>query len=538
MPAFLFFFFSLSVLLASSPLIVFKSATSKRYLTTLMEGMKHFSEDVQLASAEALRPLLFLRMDLAEVVDSFLPSLLASLRSPDEHVAARRGYALALATLPPAVYRHCYTLASLRMRREADTSEATGRETMISQDDSQLKKQDEGKKKEPGQDQLPSSAEDEKKDPLSGSHPCGEVSEDCPPTSAAQVSKEQSSRRQRQELRDEGGFLFQVLQDEAKSKTPLNDPGLNDAHTRRNALMAYGFALRALLSPSRPFFLGNRLSSLDKDKEEEQEARKEGGGRERDQGCLTLSDSLFWNDIVETLTVCCSDYQSDRRGDVGSWVREVAAEIVCFLLENANNVDAHPRHASSLPSSQHATQQRAEEDKEEEEKKKRTKQDASASKDSSMTRSADSNNTEASFRPCTSASSLSAPSKKPGQSISLWEKLLGLVLRMALENLGRTRSRAAFLLYHMTAPLPSQTSSPSHAGDEKGGNQKTHEGQDRRGQRAEEYQPSSDRGSTKKLKSLPPPFQVSKNACMRVCCSSCHSGAVLRVRASCEPLCL
>ncbi|EAN32222.1 Tubulin-specific chaperone D [Theileria parva strain Muguga] len=36
--------------------------------------------------------------------------------------------------------------------------------------------------------------------------------------------------------------------------------------------------------------------------------------------------------ITETLVMCCNDYEIDSRGDVGSWVRELSSEVICYIL--------------------------------------------------------------------------------------------------------------------------------------------------------------------------------------------------------------
>ncbi|PHJ20747.1 beta-tubulin cofactor, partial [Cystoisospora suis] len=472
--------------LASSPLIVFKSATSKRYLATLMDGLKHFSEEVQLSSAEALRPLLFLRMDTTDILESFLPGLLANLKKPDEHIAARRGYVLALATLPPSVYRHCYRLATLRKKKEKEKSARMESNTMNISEEGMQRRKDEAMKDK--NQECTMKIEDEKT-PLSCSSRLSRgVKEDSTSTRTSQKVPKEEEKRQHEASGEDGGFLFDILRYEATSKMPLNDPGLNDAHTRRNALIAYGFALRAILSLSPSSFSSFTQDNPCSTPENPEDKEEKGEGEQ----AFRFSKS-FWDEIVETLTVCCSDCQSDRRGDVGSWIREVAVEVICFLLENVN-VDAP--HASTLPlPSHHAHPQREQQEGEQQNNKERNRNDQ-------MTCSSHAKEERSAVPPLSIASECEP-------SISVWEKLLGLVIRMALENLGRTRSRATFLLYRMTAPLPSTSRRYSPSAERKG--EIYQEEGDRREDNQEAGKDSSDGRCPRPeyLASLsPPPFRI------------------------------
>ncbi|KAF8819483.1 putative beta-tubulin cofactor D, partial [Cardiosporidium cionae] len=80
----------------------FQENTALRYLQTLKECLRNFSEDVQLAAAEALYALLQWRLSLKDSL-SVCDMLLAALSVKDEHVAARRGYALAVGMLPVSI---------------------------------------------------------------------------------------------------------------------------------------------------------------------------------------------------------------------------------------------------------------------------------------------------------------------------------------------------------------------------------------------------------------------------------------------------
>lgn len=50
-------------------------------------------------------------------------------------------------------------------------------------------------------------------------------------------------------------------------------------------------------------------------------------------GFLNISKALL-NDSIETFYKCLDDYQVDRRGDVGSWVREEAMNALTEFISN------------------------------------------------------------------------------------------------------------------------------------------------------------------------------------------------------------
>lgn len=82
----------------------FKDATGVRYLQTLNDCLRHSTMSIQVAAVDALHKLSHLRFSETlgcECVDAYV----ASLGKADEHIAARRGYVLALGALPPAVQR-------------------------------------------------------------------------------------------------------------------------------------------------------------------------------------------------------------------------------------------------------------------------------------------------------------------------------------------------------------------------------------------------------------------------------------------------
>ncbi|PFH35433.1 hypothetical protein BESB_063200 [Besnoitia besnoiti] len=352
--------------LASSPSITFKAATARRYLTTLLEGLRHFSETVQLAAAEALRTLLHLRMPAAEALEALLPKLAKNLANPDEHVAARRGYVLALATLAPEVYRRCLSQRKPLGAAAGPLAGAAPAESSLGE-------------------------------------PRGAFGGDAAADAAAGDSFE--------------GDLLEVLCREATSLAPCGQPALGDAQTRRNALIALGSALSAILT--------SRLPRADKAPERGGATATAGEppgapaeeAKEEPEGHSLPSSS--WAKVVDTLEACSADFQADERGDVGSWVREVACETACFILENVSQ--RRTRHAA----------------------RPRGPPEPSAG-------------AEGLGDPKCEAAGGREPQADDGAGGLSREdtlRLVNLVVRMAMENLDRTRSRAAFLLYHMTAPL-------------------------------------------------------------------------------------
>lgn len=49
------------------------------------------------------------------------------------------------------------------------------------------------------------------------------------------------------------------------------------------------------------------------------------------QGITNVQPNIL-NDMYQTLCQCMNDYQIDRRGDVGNWVREVAMSALTRFL--------------------------------------------------------------------------------------------------------------------------------------------------------------------------------------------------------------
>lgn len=93
---------------------------------------------------------------------------------------------------------------------------------------------------------------------------------------------------------------------------PNNNPALCDAETRQAAVVSIGFIVDAVLRSH---------------------------CANHDTLCSTappqlrLPNAVLWDDLLTTLTITATDYQVDKRGDVGSWVREVTLEVCCYLLE-------------------------------------------------------------------------------------------------------------------------------------------------------------------------------------------------------------
>lgn len=102
--------------------------------------------------------------------------------------------------------------------------------------------------------------------------------------------------------------LLHFLLSEASTTAPLGIRSLEDAETRRNALVSLAFLIEAL-SPYSPD--GKGLS------EEAAEA----------------AAAVDWRAVTDCLYTAASDFSADSRGDVGSWVRETAAEVSALILE-------------------------------------------------------------------------------------------------------------------------------------------------------------------------------------------------------------
>ncbi|UKK02999.2 beta-tubulin cofactor D [Theileria orientalis] len=57
-------------------------------------------------------------------------------------------------------------------------------------------------------------------------------------------------------------------------------------------------------------------------------------------------DSEIVKELTETLILCCNDYEIDSRGDVGSWIRELSAEVIVYVL-NEYLFKNRPNHSKS-----------------------------------------------------------------------------------------------------------------------------------------------------------------------------------------------
>ncbi|CEM34751.1 unnamed protein product [Vitrella brassicaformis CCMP3155] len=91
-------------------------------------------------------------------------------------------------------------------------------------------------------------------------------------------------------------------------------PDLVDAESRRNALLALGSLLETHMAICRQ--APERQSS-------------------------SCRFRVPWPLVFEALLGCLKDYQLDSRGDVGSWVREVAMELLVLALENLSTSIYH-----------------------------------------------------------------------------------------------------------------------------------------------------------------------------------------------------
>lgn len=90
---------------------------------------------------------------------------------------------------------------------------------------------------------------------------------------------------------------------------PNGNRELNDPQTRQSAVIAMPFVLRHLRTSG--------YSNLAKD----------------DQKSLNQTRQLSLKMVCDCLEEASVDSQFDRRGDVGSWVRESSIEVIAYMLE-------------------------------------------------------------------------------------------------------------------------------------------------------------------------------------------------------------
>ncbi|AFZ81708.1 beta-tubulin cofactor D, putative [Theileria equi strain WA] len=61
---------------------------------------------------------------------------------------------------------------------------------------------------------------------------------------------------------------------------------------------------------------------------------------------ISLGSDML-NEVVKTITICCSDYEVDSRGDVGSLVRELTSEVIVFILmQYFKGMNSYPLYRS------------------------------------------------------------------------------------------------------------------------------------------------------------------------------------------------
>lgn len=197
--------------------------------------------------------------------------------------------------------------------------------------------------------------------------------------------------------------LLTVLLQEATALAPLGCPSLNDPNTRRNALLCLSSLIEAV-SPAHAAAEATAAESA------QQDSGATTAAAARD--AVLAAAIVDWEAIVSCLEACAADYSVDQRGDVGSWVREVAAEVAALILE-------------SFPCC-------------------------------CCMRTSNGNSRRSDGTVATVEQQLAGEQEEPpaavGPNLRQRQQLLQLLLRLSLESLTRTRSRAAFLLSRLLAP--------------------------------------------------------------------------------------
>lgn len=327
---------------AASSSWVFRRATCSRYLETCFECLRSFSPSVQLAAAEAINALLLHRIPPQHAQQEILSKLVELLEQQQQHVAARSGLLLALAALPPQVYR-------LELQHQQE----------------QLKLQQQQEQQGQEEQQYP------------------------------REHRQQQHRRQP---------LLQILLQEATALAPLGCQSLNDPFCRRNALIALAFLIESV-SPAHAL-------AADASPTTAAATQQEGATLEAAQAAAAAA-TIDWKAVVRCLYNCAADFSVDQRGDIGSWIREVAAEVAALILE------AFP-FCSDSRSPVLVGDTRVQPNLNQKEQKQQLQESFAG----------------------------------VGPNLEERQQLLLLLLRLSFEGLTRVRGRAAFLLSRLVAPTP------------------------------------------------------------------------------------
>nr|PVC53624.1 beta-tubulin cofactor D [Theileria orientalis] len=198
------------------------------YIVVLKDSLRNFTPEVQLASVEAFEQVFLLVRDTPRFSE-LLTFFINSLSSTGDHIAARRGYALAFSSIP--------------VFPDVSNKGPSG----------------------------------------SGERSSSSQSSASFPEDSSEKSDEHTVNR-----------ILKLLCNEIRTNPSLEI--VRDAKTRQ-------FALLSILS------IITRLESF-------------------------VLDSQIVKELTDTLVICCNDYEVDSRGDVGSWVRELSAEVIAYVLND------------------------------------------------------------------------------------------------------------------------------------------------------------------------------------------------------------
>ncbi len=103
--------------------------------------------------------------------------------------------------------------------------------------------------------------------------------------------------------------------------THLKNSASDDAETRRNAANALGDIVATIVSAEKVPNPGNVVFTK--------------------EGDVEMLSEHYINDVMEGLFVCMNDYSTDRRGDVGSWVRGAAMSSFQKICDTGIQIPEH-----------------------------------------------------------------------------------------------------------------------------------------------------------------------------------------------------
>ena len=262
-----------------------------------------------------------------------------------------------------------------------------------------------------------------------------------PPQVYRLALKQQQQQQQQQHHGQQQPLLLALLLEEATALSPLGSQGLNDPYARRHALLALAFLIESVS----PAHAKEHAAAADDAADDDAAAAAVGAASAAASAATAeakeaaaAAATIDWEAILRCLYSCVADFSTDRRGDVGSWIREVAAEVAALILESfpycccSSSTNSSSSNSSSsstalpdcqlseypeLPQPQQHHQQQQQQQQQEQEQQ-----------------------------------------QKLGPEVHQRQQLLHLLLRLSFEGLTRTRSRASFLLSRLVAPMTADSS--------------------------------------------------------------------------------